>query len=133
MDEKQQENKTIVAAQETGMAARHKVIANNLVLISDAQLKDAITNHANYIDLEGKGATSPGGFMIQINKHIKHDFGCDRKEMDGTMHQHCGMLLGRIAQVITSMEALKNTRADIKLKVYALISLSASYYLELIS
>jgi hypothetical protein len=103
-------------------ASENAIVERYLSLEAYRNVRDAITDHAEYIDGKGEFSTSPKGFAMQINRRIKEVFGKSVDEMSTEMEY---MILTRIREAIASTikqgEKMNKDRKDIKQRVYKLI------------
>ena len=86
---------------------------------------DAIKQHEQYVDDEGKKASSAGGLAIQINKHVKKAFGVSVQELtDINDIKVLRIIREAISAQFYKCEKLRMSRPEIKTKIYETIQLT---------
>jgi hypothetical protein len=104
----------VVANQQT------EVVRSNIKTV-EHELKQSISNFAEYVDSSGKRSSGAKGLAMQINIRVKKCFGADREGMD-----HVGVCtlyntLVLVNGIINRGMENKLSRAEIKAKIYQAI------------
>lgn len=91
-------------------------------LMEYQNLRDVVTAYGDYVDDKGVKSTSLGGFVIQINKHIKACFGHPVDDLRSEDDIELLVLLRkRVARKIANDMCNRIDRKDTKKDVYELI------------
>lgn len=105
-----------------------KVVSRCNMLIADKNLKDTVTAHSKYEDASGNKGSSPGGFMIQINKKLKAAAGCSVTTITEPEKMNVITLARNVIPVvIKNGEATIQERKVIKTKVYDFVDTVKAY------
>lgn len=98
-------------------------------LFAYEDVKNAVSDHTEYIDEFGKSSTSPKGFMMQINKRSKAKLGVASKLTEKEELQALSAIRGAIPRIIAEGEKSSRTRREIKDACYKIIDTMAMIYL----
>ena len=95
--------------------------ARRSLSVVESSLKQAISNHAEYVDKFGKKSTGPGGLAIQIKMRMKKAFGhgCDGNSLNEILLLKS--LIVKLNMIFVDGEKEFKSRKTIKPELYSTI------------
>jgi hypothetical protein len=95
---------------------------------SQTSLMATVSTFGQYVDNDGKHASSEKGLVLTINRAVKKYYGMARDEMPRDMLLHVSSALDRVVQLIARGMAERQSRREIKDGIKATIKAFGESY-----
>ena len=105
-------------------------LARVTALIANRRMVDINTHRmATYTDKAGKTSTGPMGLMVQVNIHIKKEFGFEVNDGNSvTQDKHLSIVRDAVSELMLKAEKEQQPRKYAKQDIYEMIALHAALY-----